>query len=327
MNITPIQPDSNEREELARLLPAPVERDLPSDRHLQLKEFVMSQIHQDLRTVEQAPRRTPKRRLVPVASALTAVAAIAVAAVAIGTGGFGSSRDASVPPAATVLSGQQILLAAATTAERTPEGSGTYWYVKVVSAGAKNSQPVQWEYWTQRDGQTWFRGEKSNGKVVKLAMSVPFRLGGPDVTVEQLQNLPTKPDVLKAWIADALKNSDVRSSAGKLDAAMQERAVFEGLISLVSQLPAPPKVRAAAFQAIASYPNVESLGAVKGGQGLSISFGDATPARLVIDPATSQIRETNFFVSADGSIAWAGGSGADAGSFTLVAEWTNELPK
>ena len=319
MNATPIQPDSNDREELARLLPEPVERDLPSDRHRLLQEFVMSQIHQDLRRAEQAPRRSPKRRLVPLASALTAVAAIAVAVVVIGTGGSGGSGGAPVPSAATVLSGQQILLAAANTAERTPEGSGTYWYVKVVSAGDKQ----QWENWTQRDGQTWFRGNKSSGEMVKLAVSTPFRLGGPEVTLEQLQNLPTNPDALKAWIADALKHSDVRSSAGKLDAAMQERFVFDGLISLVSQLPAPPKVRAAAFQAIAAYPNVESLGAVKGGQGLLISLGAGTPARLVVDPATSQIRETNFFVTADGAELSAGGSS----TFTLVAEWTNELPK
>jgi hypothetical protein len=71
--------------------------------------------------------------------------------------------------------------------------------------------------------------------MVKVAMSIPFRLGGPEVTLEQLQNLPTKPDALKVWIGDALKHSDVRSSAGKLDAAMQDRSVFDGLISLVSQ--------------------------------------------------------------------------------------------
>jgi hypothetical protein len=101
---------------------------------------------------------------------------------------------------------------------------------------------------------------------------------------------------------------------------------LDGLISLVSQLPAPPKVRAAAFQAIASYPNVKSLGAVKGGQGLLISFGEGTPASLVVDPATSQTRETNFFVSADGARYSSAGSGADLG-FALVAEWTNLVPK
>jgi hypothetical protein len=323
MNATPNQPDSNEREELARLLPEPVERDLPSDRHRHLQELVMSQIHQELRSAEHAPRRSPMRRPAFLASALTAVAAAAVAAVVIGTGGSGISGGGQAPPATTSLSGPQILLAAATTAERAPEASGTYWYLKVVSKGGTDSGN-QWETWTQPGGQTWFRGErKTGGKVVEITQPTPFRLGGPEVSFEQLQKLPTDPDALKAWIADSIKHSDVRTSAGKPDAKMQAQFVFDGLISLVSELPAPPKVRAAAFRAIASYPNVESLGAVEGGQGLLITFEDGTPARLVVDPATSQIRETNFFVTADGSSASAG----NGGSFTIVAEWTNSLPK
>lgn len=131
---------------------------------------------------------------------------------------------------------------------------------------------------------------------------------------------------MRAWITDAVENADLRWSGGKLTAEMRQRSVFDGLISLVSQLPAPPKVRAAAFRAIAAYPNVESLGEVEGGQGLLISLPDGEPARLVVDPATGQIRRTNLFVTADGGIMRAGGSGADAGSLTLVAEWTKTLP-
>jgi hypothetical protein len=364
MNATPIQPDSNERRELARLLPELVERDLPSDRHQRLQEFVMSQIHQDLRSAEQPPSRSPKRRPVLLATALTAVAA-ATAAVVIGIGGSGGSGGGSVTPAATSLSARQVLLAAAVTAERTPESSGTYWYVKTVLAGSKDSKSLQWENWTQRGGRTWFRGDKSGGKVVEIARPIPFRLGGPDVSFEQLQKLPTEPDTLKSWIAEALKHSDVRTSAGRPDANMQKQFVFDGLISLVSQLPAPPKVRAAAFRAIASYPNVRSLGAVKGGQGLQFSLPVVPPpasaqppnaqdqkakdqiakdqkardkdrktqakaqsgrtqtdyARIVVDPATAQLRETNFFVSADGAEYF-----APDGS-TIVAEWTNLLPE
>jgi hypothetical protein len=332
MNATPAQPDPNERAELARLLPGPVERDLPGDRHQHLQEFVMSQIHQDLQTAEQAPRRSSKRRLVLLASALTAAAA-AAAVVVVGTSDVGGSEGGSVPPAAgsvpsavTEVSGQQILLAAATTAARTPEGSGTYWHVKVVSASSKTSKPSQWETWTQRDGEAWFRGEKTNGDLVKMPSSTPFRLGGVEVSLKQLQELPTTPDALKAWIANAVKNGGVKTSAGPLNANQQEQFVFEGLISLVSQLPAPPSVRAAAFQAIAAYPNVTSLGAVKGGQGLLISFGEGKSARLVVDPATSQIRESNFFVPADGGEIWAADDSAGLG-FTLVAEWTNLAPK
>ncbi|GAB2816343.1 CU044_5270 family protein [Actinoallomurus bryophytorum] len=351
MNATPIQPGSSDRDELARLLPEPAERDLPSGRHQRLQEFVMSQIHQDLRPAERAPRRS--RRPVLLAGALVAAAAVAAVAVVIGTGGPGRSGGDSIAPAVPTLSGRQVLLAAATTAERKPAGSGTYWYVKTVSADGDDGRPLQWESWTRHDGQTWFRGEKSGGKVVKEALTIPFRLGGPDVSFERLQKLPTRPAALKTWIADSVKHSDVRTSAGRPDAAEQKNMVFDGLVSLVSLLPAPPKVRAAAFRAIASYPNVENLGPVKGGQGLRFSSSPVRPsapapspstedqaewardqalkakaergqdddARLVIDLATSQIRETNFFVTADGAEYRA------PGGATLVTGWTNVLPK
>jgi hypothetical protein len=124
-----------------------------------------------------------------------------------------------------------------------------------------------------------------------------------------------------------VKHSGVRTSAGKPDAKIREMLVFDGLVSLVSQLPAPPKVRAAAFQAIAAYPNVKSLGEVRGGQGLLITLDQESPARLVVDPATSQIRETNWFVTADGARRSFSGEGYEDAYYDLVAEWTNQLPK
>ncbi|MEW2386430.1 CU044_5270 family protein [Micromonospora sp. NPDC047707] len=318
MNASPIQPDSDERAELTRLLPGPVERELPSDRHQRLQEFVMSQIHQDLRTAEQATRRSPKRRFVSLASAATAVVA---AAVAVGIG-VSNSDHSSPPPATTALSSQQILLAAATTAERTPEGSGAYWHVKVVFHGDKEAW--QSEYWAKRDGHHWFMdSRKTNGKTVRGKGTEAFRLGGPVVTFEQLQALPTEPGSLKAWIADSLKNSDIRSAANP-EAPEKEEAVFYGLVSLVSQLPAPPNVRAAAFRAIASYPNVKSLGEVESGQELLVSLAGQAPGRIVVDPASSRIRETNWYVPADGG---SGVTSPPGGTFKLSSEWTDSLPK
>jgi hypothetical protein len=329
MNATPIQPGSSDRDELARLLPEPAERDLPSGRHQRLQEFVMSQIQQDLRPAEQPPRRS--RRPVALAGALAAVAAAAVAAVAIGAGGSGGSGAGSTAPATPRLSGRQVLLAAATTAEREPAGTGTYWYVKGVIAGGS---PLEWESWKRHDGETWFRGDHTGGKMFKLLRPIPFRLGGTDVSLERLQKLPTEPEALKASIAYAVKQSDVRTSAGRPDAATRERMVFDGLISLVSQLPAPPRVRAAAFRAIAAYPNVKDLGPVRGGQGLQFSLSAVRPttagrspggkdddARLVIDPVTSQIRETNYFVTPEG------GKVTAPDGATLVTGWTDVLPK
>ena len=329
MNATPIRPGSNEHEDLARLLPLPAERDLPSDRHRQLQEFVMNHIHQDLRPTARGPRRVPKR----LAYLTAALAAVAVAAVAVGTGVLG---DAGTP----VAPGQQILLAAATTVENSPEGTGAYWYVKVVSIGARDGESWQEETWTGRDGRTWSRSTWQNpaaasaspsafpntapdGKVVEVRPPNPLRLGGAKVTIEQLQTLPTDPAALQERIAELVRSSDIRTSSGKLTDAQREQAVFEGLVSLVSQLPAPPKVRAAALRAIATYPSVSSLGAVDGGQGLLISFYPGEPpARLVIDPTSGQLRRTNVLV-----MTFGGTMTSDGGIFAVTAEWTDTLPR
>lgn len=314
MNANPSQSTSDVRADLARLLPAPAERDLPSDRHRLIQEFVMTQIHTDLPPAEPAPRRVPRRRLI-LASALTAAAAAAAAVVVIGAGGPGGAGGGSAPVTAGAA-GQQILLAAATSAERMPATSGTYWHLRT------ESTDTDWETWTRRDGRTWVRGAKTNNKMMALPGAAPFRLGGPEVTFDQLQTLPTEPAALKEWIADSVRNSDVRTSAGKPDAATREQMVFDGLLSLVAQLPAPPKVRAAAFQAIAAYPEVKSTGATEGGQGLLIRLGGESAARLVVDPDTARIRKTNFFVTADGARVSTGGDAM----FALTAEWTDQLP-
>jgi hypothetical protein len=183
--------------------------------------------------------------------------------------------------------------------------------------------PFVWETWNSRDGQTWFRGEKSGGSVTKLNSPNPFVLGGARVSYEQIQALPTEPAALKTSIDQIISNGDVRTSGGKLTATQQEQAVFESLISLVSQLPAPQKVRAAAFRAIAGYPNVTSLGQVDGGLGLRITLQNSSTAQLVIDPASAQVRRTNFYVSADGALVTA----AEGGVFTLTSQWTDTLPK
>jgi hypothetical protein len=329
MNATPIRPGSNEHDDLTRLMPQPAERDLPSDRHRQLQEFVMNHIQRDLRPAARRPRRLPKR----LAYLTAALAAVAVAAVVVGTGVLGHSKTP-------VASGQQILLAAATTVENTPEGTGAYWYVNVVSIGSRNGESWQEETWTGRDGRTWSRSTWQNpaaasatpsafpntaadGKVVEVRPPNPLRLGGAKVTIEQLQALPTDPAALQASISELVRDSDIRTSAGKLTDAEREQGVFEGLVSLVSQLPAPPKIRGAALRAIAAYPNVTSLGAVDGGQGLLVSFYPGEPpARLVIDPTTGQLRRTNVLV-----MTYGGTMTSDGGVFAVTAEWTDALPR
>ncbi|MBB5851063.1 CU044_5270 family protein [Amycolatopsis umgeniensis] len=257
--------------------------------------------------------RASQRRtgwLIAGAGLTAAAAAVAIAVM--------PAAPVDGPPVRTV-SGQEILLAAATAAERSPEGSGTYWHVNVTEVdGAAASSG--YEYWIKPDGRLWMRGAKTGGKVTPLkgTSATPFSLVAADLTLEQLRALPTDPDALKAWIAEALERSDARTSAGTLTASDREQAGFQSLISLVSTLPATPEVRATAFRLIADYPGVQNLGTVPGGHGLLLPEGE----RLVVDPATGRVNGTSIFVTMDGAMYHV----TNPAGAKISAEWTDTLP-
>jgi hypothetical protein len=256
------------------------------------------------------------RRVVPLAIGAGVLAAAVAAGVVVATLPD-TPAPAPAPQAAApvVVTGQEVLLAAATVAAQAPAGTGTYWHVKI-------DESQDYEYWTKADGHVWFRGAKSGGQVVPLKMPTPFRLGGAEVTMDRIQKLPAEPAALRDWIANAVAHSDIRTSAGPLTADQRQQAVLEGLISLVSTLPAPPAVRAASFRAIAAYPGVRAVGAVPGGQGLRVP-GPGGSALLVVDPATGRVNQTSMYVTADGAVAQA----AEGTTMAISAEWTDNLPK
>ncbi|MFI6506033.1 hypothetical protein ACIBCT_00370 [Streptosporangium sp. NPDC050855] len=86
MNTATPQPDPGRIEELARLLPVPVERDLPVDRRRPLKEFMMQEIQRDTRPGERV-RRHALRRPAFLAPVLAAAVALAVAVPVLVSGG------------------------------------------------------------------------------------------------------------------------------------------------------------------------------------------------------------------------------------------------
>jgi hypothetical protein len=321
MNATPIRPD-DDREALARLLPEPVERDLPAGRHRRIQEFVMSQIHQDLQPTGRCAPRAPRRRRVFLTAALTAAAAATAVAVVAGAGasggsaGAGSSQGGSVTAEAASTSGLKVLLAAATTAERTPAGSGTYWHVKQEFTG-KNGAPFVLETWAGRDGRSWYR--LSSGGPVTENGSGPGRMGyfdglylGGEQSFETFQNLPADPAALKAWVAAHVPNGMRIANTGQW--IPQSVYIQGGLVQLLSTSLAPPAVRATAYRLLAQMPSVKNLGPVDGGQGLLIS-DTAETFRLVIDPATSRVLSCRF------------NPGEGANFDVETAEWTNQLPK
>lgn len=259
----------------------------------------------------------PRRRIGWAASGSSLAGAAAAAAVVLwsGVASPGGTPGEPAPSAA------RVLLAAATTAARTPEGRGAYWHVATRVAGPGGSGAVVAGTWVGRDGTTWMRGTKTRGRLVRLTQPRPFRLAGLPLTVARLRRLPTRAAALTAWIADAVRHGGGRTSAGRPGPELRRVAVVGSLTALVSQLPAPPRVRAAAFRALAALPGVRSLGAVAGGQGLTIPLPGGR-ARLVVDPATSRVRGTSFLVTADGAETWLPATR----SATVRAGWTDRLP-
>jgi len=256
----------------------------------------------------------PGKRIAWISAGIAVTAAAAVAIAVLPGAPPPPAPAPHAAPAPEPATGQEILLAAATGAAQADDGSGAYWHVTI-------ELPYDtYEHWTTADGRTWFKGRKSNGEAWKLARieGPAFSLFAVSVTLDQLRALPTDPVALKAWIAEALLHSDARSSKGPFDAEDREMATFYSLISLVSTVPAPPEVRAAAFRALAAYPDVESLGEVPGGQGLLLP-GDA---RLVVDPATGRVNGTSTYVTADGGIY----SVSEEEGARISAVWTDTPP-
>ncbi|MER6943730.1 hypothetical protein ABT294_06870 [Nonomuraea sp. NPDC000554] len=209
-----------------------------------------------------------------------------------------------------------ILLVAATTAARTPEGSGTYWHITVTKNGRQQAQ-----YWYRRDGQSWIKGEglKGEGKLVKFGEPAPFMIGPLRMTFEELRQLPDDGNALYTRLRTAVADSDLRTSAGPLNDAQEDGATVESLVSLVGEAPISPEVRAAAYRALAARPGVQDLGDADGGRRLQVPVSDGTDT-VVVDPDTAQVRNTSAWVPLTGGIVHTDGN------VTIDTEWTDDLP-
>ncbi|MBN6058018.1 CU044_5270 family protein, partial [Nonomuraea sp. RK-328] len=254
----------------------------------------------------RVPRRRTRWLLVPVAAAAVAAAVV-----------VGVARPGGAPP--TVTTARDVLLVAATTAERTPEGSGTYWHI-TVTVGER--PPA--EYWYRRDGQFWIKGKglKGEGKLFRFTTKPqPFNLGPLRMSFDELRGLPGDEDALYARLRSAVAAADIRTSAGTPSEADKDDFTVMTLLSLVSEAPVAPQVRAAAYRALASRPGVTDLGETDGGRRLRIPLhgGDN---EVVVDPETARVRNTPVWAPLTGGLAFTTtGEGA-----TIDAEWTDELP-
>jgi hypothetical protein len=120
----------------------------------------------------------------------------------------------------------------------------------------------------QRDGSPSTWSESIDGKTVKLSTQPSkghmspvrdqnsFELAGQRLTYDEVQRLPADPNRLKDWLTQAARVSRIpESSIG--------RWVTSTLPQILHALPAPKEVRAAAYQALLTMPNVRAEGNAK----------------------------------------------------------------
>ncbi|HUR01248.1 MAG TPA: CU044_5270 family protein [Nonomuraea sp.] len=234
-----------------------------------------------------------------------AAAAVAVSAVVA----LASPRPAD--ETGSVVSGRSILLAAATTAASGSAGKGTYWHIEKLHEGTKVT-----ELWVTRGGKAW-TGERVPGRAAKFTVfsgRAPFSMAGKDLTLAQIQRLPSDPTALKEWVI------------GMLPAGSGDGVLADALSGLLWSKPSPPGVRAAAYRLLGDLPNVHYLGRStdqRGRTGDAFAFeldGDPAVERtLIIDAASSQV------LSCTDSAGVYGG-GTQRSEVVLGAGWTDKGP-
>ncbi|WP_433011009.1 CU044_5270 family protein [Kribbella sp. CA-294648] len=136
---------------------------------------------------------------------------------------------------------------------------------------------------------------------------------GENGTLQDVLQLPTTPEGLRAWL---LKQKAVRAPD-----ATDVSAIAQIASGLLSDTPAPPKVRAAAFRLLASLEGAtvkQGVSDVVGRKGTAVAF--SFPAyklelQLIIDPKTGKLLSSRHT------------GGKNGASTVLVSGWTNNAPQ
>ncbi|MEV5475231.1 CU044_5270 family protein [Streptomyces sp. NPDC003631] len=262
-------------DEIAGLLPAPAEWDVPREQYLHRKELLMRQIDRDqaLGHAQTTPSTRPSRRLLRPA-VMVPVTALAMGAVALtvvtATGNAGHSATAgpsqhattsdTMRPAAALL-GRISQAALKTDAIAVHDDQFTYRRAKIREADLTTNEAVVGPL---RDMETW--ESQKQGPQLKLGVvrvdgetfpinaelgdehGTPAGLSRP--TYRWLAALPTDPDKLLTYLdAKTPKTAKVRGQG-------HNQAVFEQIGSLIGEV-MPPQTAAALYQAAARIPGVE----------------------------------------------------------------------
>lgn len=300
------EPAADAREELARLLPAPAERDLPSGSRLRHKELLMEFIDNDTNGTqhprredgahaasrfERFRRRLPRPALLVPATALALAGAVTATLAVLHDGGSLGGDDES-PRAQQGVAQLDRISNAALESDTEPVRDSQYVYVhsKVregdLSSGKVKTGPLE-------DREVWHAQRqapiKTTGFIHQDDRTIPINSMDSDgtpagihrPTYRWLASLPNDPDKLLRFLYDKTPGSDDQE---------RHQAVFDQIGELIGEQTMPPETAAALYKATAKIPGVtEAPDAVDaiGRKGVGIAREDGShPQRSewVFDP-------------------------------------------
>ncbi|MCT9090387.1 CU044_5270 family protein [Streptomyces sp. ASQP_92] len=266
--------NTDDHQEIARLLPTPAERDLPTGRHRHHRELLM-------RTIE-ADRSRARRRLLrpPLLLPLAAAAMVVAVVLTVMPGARPESSPTRITPAAPgTAQGAAVLLdrlaAGALSSHTGPVRDDQYVYVRSMATRTEHLKPVvagalkEREDWNPQDPRPiketgLFR---EDGTFVPIH-SEPTPAGIRRPTYAWLASLPTEPGALYQRI---------RQETHPVNGQDFDQTVFESFGNLLSYTVMPPATQAALYRAAARIPGVVEVPAgadATGRTGLAIARED-----------------------------------------------------
>jgi hypothetical protein len=251
---------------------------------------------------------------------------------------------------------RQVLLTAASAAAAVPPTAGAYWHSRVVSqstglcglvkaspSGAPGTtsgrcttggvtenwfarDPKVTSWWTQQSGGRTLSGKLNLGDKVA-------DLGGHNVSMAELQQLPTDPAALKARLLATYAGHSTEAN----DPMSETQWLFTIGAGLVTDMPVSGPVRAAAFRLLADLPGtrlVQTATDALGRRGTAVTLTDAPTSQgavlqswLIIDPRTSAaLAQESHVVKAAGQQAGLAPGTRWYSAAVQSSGWTDQAP-
>ncbi|MEV0649080.1 CU044_5270 family protein [Phytomonospora sp. NPDC050363] len=292
------QPSLDVRDEFARLLPVPPERDFPSGRQPQLQEFVVNHL-QDQNTAARTKRRIPRRRFALATGALAAVAAAAVV-LTVATGGGSAPTEPDADPTAQAVHVFEMAASHAAVQPWTEPQPDQWFYIKF-----RDTRSGAMAEWKGNDGvgfdENWYRADgKDTRRYDRTGELVGTLTDMNHTEYPWLVTLPTEPTALLAALRQQIIDHHNGINPGRppfyiLPESEEEwnGTLFARIGDILSGNLLPPALTAGLYRAAAQIPDVTVAGEpvmIDGRETTAVGriSNGTTLGQMLLDPETHE---------------------------------------